>query len=593
MTVFVGSDTARTRRTLDVGGRSYAYYSIEAAEAAGLGDFSRLPAALKVVLENMLRFEDDRSVTLDDIRAFSEWAAAGGQQPPRDRLPSRPRPHAGLHRRPGRGRPRRDARRDQGARRRPAEDQPLEPRRPRHRPFGDGRRVRHPARLPAQRRPRVRAQHRALPVPQVGAERLRQLPGGAAGHRHLPPGQPRVPRPDRVDRQGPLGRARRLSRHPRRHRQPHDDGQRHGRARLGRRRHRGRGGDARPAGVDADPRGRRLQAHRQDGRGHDRDRPRAQGRADAAPEGRGRQVRRVLRRRPRPPAARRPRDDRQHGARVRRHLRLLPDRRRDPALPAPDRPRRGADRAGRGLCQGQRHVARGGLRAGLHRHAAPRHGRDRPGDRRPEAAAGLHAARPGGTRLLQDRRRLSRHRRLANGATRWWTRAVASSRRRSRRAPDRGGRGRGLHHPRRLGGDRRDHLLHQHLEPLRDDRRRPRGAQGAGAGAEPQAVGEDLAGAGQRRSSRSTSRPPACRRISTPSASTSPATAAPPASATRGRSGFRRSPRRSPTTTSWRPRCCRATATSRAASRPTCGRTIWRARRSSSPTRSPATSTST
>jgi len=81
MTVFVGSDTARTRRTLDVGGRSYAYYSIEAAEAAGLGDFSRLPAALKVVLENMLRFEDDRSVTLDDIRAFSEWAAAGGHNP--------------------------------------------------------------------------------------------------------------------------------------------------------------------------------------------------------------------------------------------------------------------------------------------------------------------------------------------------------------------------------------------------------------------------------------------------------------------------------------------------------------------------------
>ena len=62
---------------------------------------------------------------------------------------------------------------------------------------------------------------------------------------------------------------------------------------------------------------------------------------------------------PRPPAARRPRDDRQHGARVRRHLRLLPDRRRDAALPAPDRPRRGADRAGRGLRQGERHAGAG------------------------------------------------------------------------------------------------------------------------------------------------------------------------------------------------------------------------------------------
>ena len=62
-------------------GKSYAYYSIAAAEAAGLGDFSRLPAALKVVLENMLRFEDGRTVTQDDIRAFSEWAAKGGRNP--------------------------------------------------------------------------------------------------------------------------------------------------------------------------------------------------------------------------------------------------------------------------------------------------------------------------------------------------------------------------------------------------------------------------------------------------------------------------------------------------------------------------------
>ena len=81
MTVFVGTDTAKTRRSLEVGGKSYAYYSIAAAEAAGLGDFSRLPASLKVVLENMLRFEDGKTVTLDDIRAFAEWAAKGGRNP--------------------------------------------------------------------------------------------------------------------------------------------------------------------------------------------------------------------------------------------------------------------------------------------------------------------------------------------------------------------------------------------------------------------------------------------------------------------------------------------------------------------------------
>ena len=78
MTVYVGTDTARTRRTLEVQGKSYAYYSIPAAEAAGLGDFKLLPASLKVVLENMLRFEDGKTVTVDDIRAFAEWARLGG-----------------------------------------------------------------------------------------------------------------------------------------------------------------------------------------------------------------------------------------------------------------------------------------------------------------------------------------------------------------------------------------------------------------------------------------------------------------------------------------------------------------------------------
>ncbi|MFO1141121.1 MAG: aconitate hydratase AcnA [Amaricoccus sp.] len=81
MTVFVGTDTARTRRKLDVASKSYAYYSIAAAEQAGLGDFSRLPASLKVVLENMLRFEDGRTVSTDDIKAFSDWAKQGGKNP--------------------------------------------------------------------------------------------------------------------------------------------------------------------------------------------------------------------------------------------------------------------------------------------------------------------------------------------------------------------------------------------------------------------------------------------------------------------------------------------------------------------------------
>ena len=81
MPISVGHDTAKTRKTLTVGDTSVSFYSIAAAEAAGLGDFSRLPAALRVVLENMLRFEDGKTVETDDIKAFSEWADKGGKNP--------------------------------------------------------------------------------------------------------------------------------------------------------------------------------------------------------------------------------------------------------------------------------------------------------------------------------------------------------------------------------------------------------------------------------------------------------------------------------------------------------------------------------
>ena len=81
MTVSVGHDSAKTRTSLIAGGQTLSFYSIPAAEKAGLGQFARLPACLKVVLENMLRFEDGKTVTLDDIRAFSEWGANGGKNP--------------------------------------------------------------------------------------------------------------------------------------------------------------------------------------------------------------------------------------------------------------------------------------------------------------------------------------------------------------------------------------------------------------------------------------------------------------------------------------------------------------------------------
>ena len=81
MPITVGHDTAKTRRSLSVNGKTISYYSIPAATEAGLGDFADLPAALKVVLENMLRFEDGKTVSVDDIRAFAEWGAGGGRNP--------------------------------------------------------------------------------------------------------------------------------------------------------------------------------------------------------------------------------------------------------------------------------------------------------------------------------------------------------------------------------------------------------------------------------------------------------------------------------------------------------------------------------
>ncbi|MDO9487642.1 MAG: aconitate hydratase, partial [Sphingomonadaceae bacterium] len=68
----VGHDQLKTRRTLAVGDKSYAYYSIPAA-AEQIGDVSRLPYSMKVLLENLLRFEDDSTVTVNDIKAFAQW----------------------------------------------------------------------------------------------------------------------------------------------------------------------------------------------------------------------------------------------------------------------------------------------------------------------------------------------------------------------------------------------------------------------------------------------------------------------------------------------------------------------------------------
>ena len=68
------NDTLKARRTLKVGGKEYDYFSLEvAAEAAGLGNIGQLPFSLKVLLENLVRLEDGRTVTVDDIKAVGAW----------------------------------------------------------------------------------------------------------------------------------------------------------------------------------------------------------------------------------------------------------------------------------------------------------------------------------------------------------------------------------------------------------------------------------------------------------------------------------------------------------------------------------------
>ncbi len=66
-------DSFKSRKTLQVGGKDYTYFDLKAAEENGLTGASRLPFSLKVLLENLLRFEDGRTVKAEDIQAMVTW----------------------------------------------------------------------------------------------------------------------------------------------------------------------------------------------------------------------------------------------------------------------------------------------------------------------------------------------------------------------------------------------------------------------------------------------------------------------------------------------------------------------------------------
>ncbi len=72
-------DSFKSKKTLKVGAKTYTYFSLKAAEKNGLKGISKLPYSLKVLLENLLRFEDGRSVTKDDIAGIARWLKNRGR----------------------------------------------------------------------------------------------------------------------------------------------------------------------------------------------------------------------------------------------------------------------------------------------------------------------------------------------------------------------------------------------------------------------------------------------------------------------------------------------------------------------------------
>jgi aconitate hydratase len=67
-----GQDTLKTRKTLQVGARAYEYFSLPEA-AKQIGDIAHLPMSLKVLLENVLRFEDGKGTKVEDAKAIADW----------------------------------------------------------------------------------------------------------------------------------------------------------------------------------------------------------------------------------------------------------------------------------------------------------------------------------------------------------------------------------------------------------------------------------------------------------------------------------------------------------------------------------------
>ena len=205
-------DSFKCLRPLKVGSKTYAYYSLPAAEKNGLKGISRLPFSLKVLLENLLRNEDGRSVTKEDIQAVAQWLKTKTSE---REIAFRP---ARVLMQDFTGVPAvvdlaamRDAMEHLGGD--PKKINPLVPvdlvidHSVAVNFFG------HKDFVQEERRRGIQAEPGALPLPEMGAALVRGFPRRAARHRHLPPGQSRISVADGVDREG-QDHAARTSRSP-------------------------------------------------------------------------------------------------------------------------------------------------------------------------------------------------------------------------------------------------------------------------------------------------------------------------------------------------------------------------------------------
>jgi hypothetical protein len=213
-------------------GKTGQYYSLPEL-ARTFPNVKRLPVSIRIVLESVLRNVDGKKVTEEHVKQLANWAAKGS------RTEEIPFILARIVLQDFTGVPvlaDLAAMRNVAARvgKNPEDHRAPRPRGSRHRPLGADRQLRRPERARPQHEAGILAQPRALPVHEVGHAGVRHVQDRPARDRHRAPGEPGVPGARRLPEERHV-----LPRHARRHRQPHDDDQRHRRRGLGRGRHRG------------------------------------------------------------------------------------------------------------------------------------------------------------------------------------------------------------------------------------------------------------------------------------------------------------------------------------------------------------------